>query len=83
MKKKYFVILNSVIIANESSLVDAVKLANSIINCFPTESPDLLNYQTIYTNIKAKDYYQKLIPVKYSENMPATNMILSIQEIDF
>lgn len=76
MKKKYFVILNSIIVHKESSLVDAVKRAS-----FINESEEL-NYQTVYTIIKKQGYYFKVIPFIYNEDMPAANMYLTIQEVE-
>lgn len=83
MKKKYFVILNSIIVAKESSLADAVILANNIRISFKAGiDTEAINYQTAYTNIKKVGYYFKLLPVKYIEDMPEANMYLTIQEID-
>jgi hypothetical protein len=83
MKKKYFVILNSIIVAKESSLADAVILANKIRISFKAGiDTEAINYQTVYTNIKKVGYYFKQVPVKYLEDMPEANMYLTIQEID-
>ena len=83
MKKKYFVILNSIIVAKESSLVDVVKLADNIAKSIGFDNQEFLNYQTVYTNIKKIGYFQKHIPVKYLEDMPETNICMTIQEIEF
>lgn len=77
MKKKYLVILNSIAVAKESSLVDAVKMSNNI-----KLSDEEINYQTVYTNIKARGYYQKIIETFVSSWSSPVQMVLTIQEIE-
>ena len=77
MKKKYLVILNSIVVAKESSLVDAVKMSNNI-----KLSDEEINYQTVYTNIKARGYYQKIVETFISSWSSPVQMVLTIQEIE-
>jgi hypothetical protein len=77
MKKKYLVILNSIAVAKESSLVDAVKMSNNI-----KLSDEEINYQTVYTNIKARGYYQKIVETYINTWNSPIQMVLTIQEIE-
>ena len=78
MKKSYFVILNSIIIARENSLASIVERANKMF--VPDFTEHHFKYQTVYSNIKLKGFYNEHIETNF--NNIKISVSVTFQELD-
>jgi len=78
MRKTYFVILNSIIVARENSLASIIEKANKMF--VPDLSEHHFKYQTVYSNIKLKGFYNESIETNFNNIKMSVNV--TFQELD-